>query len=216
MKLSDWLLELIFPTKCIVCRKLLEGGPPRFCPACLDKLPYTTGGGRQKGDFFSDCVSPVLYEKQMREAILRYKFGGARSYASAFGTLLASCVYEELEGKYDIITWVPLDPRRRRKRGYDQTRLLAEVVCRRLDRELIPCLKKKKGVKAQSATGAPEARRANISGAYTVTDPAVVADKRILIIDDIVTSGSTLSECAKMLLLAGAEDVVCAALARTE
>lgn len=216
MKLREWLLELFFPTKCIICRRLLGGGKPYICPDCMDKLPFTNDGGRQKGDFFSDCVSPVFYEKKMREAILRYKFGGARAYAAAFGTLLASCIYEELEGKYDIITWVPLDPGRLRKRGYDQTRLLAEEACCRLNRELTCCLRKKRGVKAQSATGAPEARRANIAGAYEVIDPALVADKRILVIDDIVTSGSTLSECAKTLLLAGAEDVVCAALARTE
>lgn len=217
MKLGDWLLDLIFPTKCIACRRPLDGGgAPRFCPECLDKLPYTTGGGRRKGDFFSACVSPTFYEKKMRDAILRYKFGGCRAYAQAFGTILASCIHEELEGKYDLITWVPLDPRRRRKRGYDQTKLLAEVVCRRVNRELTPCLRKKRGVRAQSSTGAPEARRANIAGAYTVINPAVVADKRILIIDDIVTSGATLSECAKTLLLAGAEDVVCAALARTK
>lgn len=216
MKLVDWCLELFFPTKCIVCRRLLDGGIPYICPECLDRLPYTTGGGRQKGDFFSDCVSPLYYEKEMREVILRYKFGGASAYAHAFGTLLASCIYEELDGKYDLISWVPLDPRRKRRRGYDQTGLLAEEVCRRLNQPLIPCLNKKKGVKAQSATGSPEARRANIAGAYTVIDPARVADKRVLIIDDIVTSGSTLSEAAKTLLLAGAEDVVCATLARTK
>ncbi len=216
MRVWDWLLELIFPTRCIRCRRFLGGGKPRFCPACLDKLPYTSGGGRQKGDFFSDCVSPLFYEKEVREAILHYKFGGARAYAEAFGTLLASCIYEELDGDYDLITWVPLDKRRLRRRGYDQTRLLTEAACRKLCKTPVCLLVKTGRRKAQSKTGAPEARRANIAGAYRVLDPAIVENKRILIIDDIVTTGSTLSECAKTLLLAGAEDVVCAALARTK
>lgn len=216
MKLTDWLLDLIFPTRCIRCRRFLGSGRPRFCPDCLDILPYTSGGGRQKGDFFSDCVSPLFYEKEIREAILRYKFGGIRSYADAFGTLLASCIYEELEGDYDLITWVPLDKHRLRQRGYDQTRLIAEAAGRRLRKEPTVLLKKVKTCKAQSSTGSPEARRANIAGAYAVMDPALVADKRILVIDDIVTTGSTLSECAKTLLMAGAEDIVCAALARTK
>lgn len=216
MKFTDWVLDLIFPTRCIACRRFLGGGKPRFCPACLEKLPYTSGGGRQKGDFFSDCVSPLYYEKEIREAILRYKFGGVCAYADAFGTILASCIYEELDGDYDLITWVPLDWRRLHRRGYDQTKLLADIVGRRLEKEPVALLKKTKHRKAQSATGAPEARRANIAGAYTVSNPAFVADKRILIIDDIITTGATLSECAKTLLLAGAEDVVCAALARTK
>ncbi len=216
MKLTDWLLELVFPTRCIRCGEFLSGGKPRFCPQCMEKLPYTSGGGRQKGDFFSDCVAATFYEKEMRDAILRYKFSGARAYADAFGALLASVIYEQLDGAYDIITWVPLDARRLRKRGYDQTQLIAEAACRRLLMKPERLLRKKHGYRPQSKTGAPEARRANIAGAYAVIDPSLVRDKRILVIDDIVTTGSTLSECAKTLLLAGADDVVCAALARTK
>ncbi len=82
-------------------------------------------------------------------------------------------------------------------------------------RKLTPTLKKRHGVQPQSKSGSPEGRRANIAGAYTVLDPSVIKGKRIMIIDDIITTGSTLSECAKTLLLAGAEDVVCATLAST-
>lgn len=183
--------------------------------SCQDKLPLTQSGGRQKGDFFSDCVSAVYYEKDIRQAILRYKFSGIPAYAHAFGELTASCIYENMDEEYDFISWVPLSPDRKRGRGYDQTRLLAEQTAKLLCRPLIPTLRKKRGVRPQSKTGSPERRRANISGAYRVIDPARVNGKRILLIDDIVTSGSTLSECAKTLLLAGAEDVLCATLART-
>lgn len=216
MKALDWLLDLLFPSRCMICRDFLGGGRPRICPACLENLPYTTGGGRQKGDFFSACVSPLFYKKKLREAYLRYKFGGCRSYHHAFGKLLASCIYEELEGQYDLITWVPLDRRRRRKRGYDQSMLLAKSACAALGHPLVSTLRKKPGIRAQSQTGSPEKRRANIAGAYEVLDPTLVDGKRILIIDDIITTGSTLSECAKTLLLAGADDVLCASLARSE
>lgn len=215
MKLSQWVLELLFPTRCVLCREFLNGGRPRICPHCAETLPYTTNGGKSHGDFFSLCVSSVYYEDRVREAILRYKFQGAKVYAPAFGTLLASTIYEQLDGKYDLISWVPLDAKRRRKRGYDQAELLAKEAAKQLRRDCVPVLKKKRGVAPQSGTGSPERRRANIAGAYSVIDPQRIEGKRILLIDDIVTSGSTLSECAKTLLLSGAEEVLCATLART-
>lgn len=214
-KAVDWLLDLVYPTRCVFCRAFLPPGPPRICDRCGETLPRTTDGGRRRGDFFSECVSALYYEGAVREAIHRYKFAGAQAYAPAFGELLAECVYGELEGEYDVLSWVPLDPGRRRKRGYDQAELLARNAGRRLTREPVPVLRKKRGVRPQSMTGEPEKRRANIAGAYSVLDPEAVRGKRILLIDDIVTTGSTLSECAKTLLLAGAEDVRCATLAST-
>lgn len=216
MKPSEWLLELLFPTRCILCRDFLNGGKPRICPHCAETLPSTENGGKSHGDFFSLCVSSVYYEGSVRKAILRYKFQGAKVYADAFGTLLASTIYEQLDGKYDLISWVPLDPARKRGRGYDQAELLAKQAAKQLRRECVRVLRKKRGVQPQSATGSPERRRANIAGAYSVVDPRRIEGKRILLVDDIVTSGSTLSECAKTLLLAGAEDVLCATLARTK
>lgn len=213
--LVDWVLDLVYPTRCILCRSFLPPGRPRICPACGDRLPRTEDGGHKKGDFFSECVAPLYYEGAVKEAILRYKFHGAQAYADSFGELIASCVYEHLEGEYDLLSWVPLDPGRLRSRGYDQAELLARAAGRKLRREPVAVLCKRRGVRPQSRTGEPDKRRANIAGAYQVKDPALVAGKRILLIDDIVTTGSTLSECAKTLLLAGAEDVRCATLAST-
>lgn len=214
-RFRDGILDILFPTRCVICRRIISPGKPRICINCQDRLPLTMDGGPQRGDFFSKCVSAVYYEKDVRQAILRYKFSGVSSYAHAFGELTASCIYENLDSEYDFITWVPLSKDRKRSRGYDQTQLIATQAAKKLCRPLKPTLRKRRGVKPQSKTGSPERRRANIYGAYHVIDPALVAGKRILLIDDIVTSGSTLSECAKTLLMAGAEEVLCATLART-
>ena len=214
-KLKDVLLDLFYPSRCVFCRRFLPPGPPRICPACNAKLPRAEDGRRRKGDFFSECISALYYEGDVREAIHRYKFGGVQAYAPVFGELTAAVIYEQLEGEYDILSWVPLDPGRKRSRGYDQAELIARDVGRRLQKEPAAVLKKKRGVTPQSKTGKPEARKANIAGAYQVTDRSLVEGKRILLIDDIVTTGSTLSECAKTLLLAGAEEVRCATLAST-
>ncbi len=215
MKILDYILDLVYPTRCVLCRRFLPPGRPSICPACQGRMPQTEEGFGRKGDFFSRCVSALYYEGDVREAIQRFKFQGAQAYAVPFGELVAQVIYERMEGEYDILSWVPLDAGRRRSRGYDQAELLARNAGRRLRREPVRVLKKRRGVRPQSNTGAPEKRRANIAGAYRVIDPAAVAGKRILLVDDIVTTGSTLSECAKTLLLAGAEDVRCATLATT-
>ena len=214
-KLTDRVLDLLYPTRCILCRRFLPPGRPSICPACGASLPRIEDGGRRKGDYFSECVSALWYEGSVKEAIRRYKFNGVQAYSHAFGELVAACVYEHLQGEYDILSWVPLDPGRRRSRGYDQAELLARDAGRRLCREPVRVLEKRRGIKPQSLTGTPEKRKANIAGAYRAADPDLIKDKRILLIDDVVTTGSTLSECARTLLLAGAEDVRCATLAST-
>ena len=214
-KLLDYVLDLLYPTRCIFCRRSMPPGKPGICPICAVRLPFTADGGRRRGDYFAECVSALYYEDSVREAIHRYKFNGVQAYAEAFGELTASCIYENLRGEFDILSWVPLDPRRRRSRGYDQAELITREVGKRLCRKPETVLKKRRGVHPQSHTGSPEDRKANIAGAYRAIDPDKVAGKRRLLIDDVVTTGSTLSECAKTLLQAGAEEVRCATLAST-
>jgi predicted amidophosphoribosyltransferase len=93
--------------------------------------------------------------------------------------------------------------------------LLALAAALELDDVAVSTLEKTLDAEKQSSMGSAEKRRANIAGAYKAADPELVEGKRILLIDDIVTTGSTLSECAKTLLSAGAAEVLCAAVART-
>ena len=215
MGLLSGILDLLFPPKCIFCRRLLQKGETGICSACEMDLPRTRSGGKQSGSFFEACVSPLWYEGTVREAILRFKFGNASAYAEHFGIMIADCIRENLAGQYDLISWVPLSAKRLRKRGYDQAMLLARAAALSLEDVAVETLEKHVDVPAQSGTGSPARRRANISGAYRVRDPELVRGKRILLIDDIVTTGSTLSECARILRGAGAEKVLCATLART-
>jgi ComF family protein len=209
------ILDLLFPPKCIFCGKFLKKGEECLCPSCAATLPFTKGAGvSQKGNFFDVCVSPLLYEGNVRKSILRFKFRGAVAYADCFGKLLADCIRENLAGKYNMITWVPLSVKRARDRGYDQAMLLALAVALALDDVAVETLVKSTHVQAQSSIEDREQRRANVSGVYELKDRELIDGKRILLIDDIVTTGSTLSECARTLLMGGAEAVVCATLAR--
>ena len=125
MSFSSGILDLLFPPRCAFCRSLLQKGESGMCAACEKKLPYTADGGVKEGEFFSVCVSPLYYEGDVRESILRFKFKEATSYASLYGKLIAACIRENLDGRYDLISWVPLSARRLKKRGYDQAMLLA-------------------------------------------------------------------------------------------
>lgn len=213
MKLLDRFLDLLYPPKCTFCRKVMDRSCIRICPKCKNALPYTKNGGGLRGNFFTACVSPLYYEDDVRDALLRYKFNGLSVYAETFGELTAECIEEYIDGQVDIISWVPLSRKRLRHRGYDQARLLAENIGKHLEIPCHPVLKKVRHTSPQSRTGSAEKRKANISGAYEVLDGELVNGKTILLVDDIVTTGSTFSECARMLGMAGAKRVYCAAVA---
>lgn len=206
MKLVKRLSDLLFPPRCVFCRKRLETGD--VCPDCAVDLPRC-GRIRGRGEFFSQAAAPLYYEGRAREAMLRYKFGGKRGHAVPFARLMASCADEELAGLYDVAAWVPVSRRRRRGRGFDQARLLARLTAERLGVPLVTALRKKRHTQANSRLDTREARSANVLGAFETVNAQLFQGKRVLLIDDIYTTGATLSECSRMLLMAGAEDVVC-------
>ncbi len=206
------MLDLLFPPRCAFCRKILKKGESGVCAACVGDLPYAEG--EQKVEFVECCVAPLFYRDKVRDALLRYKFDGVTAYSGVFGHLVAECIRDRLAGRYDLISWVPLSGARLKQRGYDQAMLIAMAAALELDDVAVETLRKTADVAPQSQTGSVEKRRANISGAYEPADRELVQGKRILLIDDIVTTGATFAECARTLGLAGAESVVCCAVAR--
>ena len=212
--LKKGLFDILFPPRCAFCRRLLKRGESGMCAQCEKTLPYTPQSGLQGTDFVEACAAPLYYEGPVREALLRYKFKGVTAYAGVFGRLVADCVRERLSGRYDLISWVPLSSERLRERGYDQAMLIALSAALELDDVAVETLRKVVNAAPQSGTGSAEQRRANISGAFECADSELVAGRRILLIDDIITTGATVSECARILGQAGAESVVCAAVAR--
>ena len=221
MKVISTVLDLLFPPKCVFCAKVLNKADDGWCDRCTESLPYTDNHGKQGGDVFDFCVSPLYYTGTVRRSLLRYKFKNASYYSDTYGKVLAECIREfkdsnGFDAGYDIISWVPLSKKRQRKRGYDQAMLLAKATASELDGAVAETLRKTIDVQPQSELGDKAERSANIKGAYTVSDSDIIAGKRVLLIDDIVTTGSTFDECARVLLSAGAAGVICAALARGE
>ena len=215
MKVVDWLLDLIYPPRCAFCRRLLSGREKGVCRFCRPKLPYVPADGQvQHFRNVDKCLSPLYYHGSVKDSLHRYKFGGATAYADIYSEFIVKCI-DENQISCDSITWVPLSRRRLRKRGYDQAELLAKLIAKHLGQRPVRLLKKLRDTPPQSQTGSGEKRRANIAGAYACLRPELVKGKRILLVDDIVTTGATLSEAAKVLKKAGAKEVICATLARS-
>lgn len=207
--------ELLYPPKCVFCQKTLPRGQVDLCPNCRANAPEFTKT-KIKHSFIAQWTSLWYYKDMARRSILRYKFYSRRSYALTYGRLLAMKLQKEGMDRFDLLTWVPVSPLRRFRRGFDQVELLANAVGKELQLPTVRILKKIRHTPPQSGIRDAFARRANIIGAYKVLSPPLVADKRILLLDDVITSGATASECAKMLRASGAKEVLFASIAAAE
>ena len=210
-----WLLDLLFPMKCPFCQCILEDPRALVCPDCQQNLPWLFGPEAERPvEFTSGCLSPLAYRGRVPDSIHRYKFPGTPSYAKAYGLLAAQCVRDNRSTPLDLVTWVPLSKKRRRKRGFDQAEALARAVARELDLPVRGTLEKFRNNDPQSHLHEASERRANVLGVYRLKESVDLAGLRVLLVDDVVTSGATLSECARLLRSAGAAEVLCATLAQ--
>ena len=212
MKLYHFLMELLFPPKCVLCRQLLKTGETDLCGSCRADAPEYPNR-KIKLQFLDSFAAVWYYEGNVRASLLRYKFHNARSYSASYGRILAMKLLREYPDGFDVLTWVPVSRLRKLRRGYDQVELLAKAVGKELGMTPVPTLKKIRNNRPQSRLKGVEARRANVLGAYRILENTDVKGKRVALLDDILTTGATAGECARVLLSTGAKEVHCAAMA---
>jgi len=206
------LAAFFFPPKCVLCRGLLQKGEKGLCSRCISQVS-TVSKGKFKVSFVARWTSLWYYKDDVRRSILRYKFYGQRSYGPVYAALLAEKLRQEDMLDFDILTYIPVSPLRRWKRGFDQMALLGQFVAQELGSECTKTLRKIRNAPAQSGIQGSAHRRANVLGAFQVLHPEAIRGKRILLLDDVLTTGATASECARILLTAGAASVDLATLA---
>lgn len=217
-RLIQGLIDLIYPPKCVLCGRPLRKGEEDLCTSCGKNLHFTNIlTCKQYGLNYHYCLS-ALYYKPLRESFLRYKFDGRWHYNRLYSRWLIRTLGKWEPRSFDVVTWVPLHELRRFFRGYDQTKLMAEPVARSLNRKLTPTLRKQRNIRPQSHLSGVAERESNIRGAFALRPEAgeLIRGKSILLIDDIITTGSTLEEAAGVLRKAGAREVSCLTLARGE
>lgn len=210
---QNLMFSLLFPPRCIFCGAVLPIGSGHTCAACTKKLPYVEDGNilRKTGKY--TCAVTFYYEGVVQQGIRAMKFQGCPGRAADFAPYLAQTVAEHLGGEFDAVTFVPVHFLRRFRRGFDQSKRIAEAAAKIWDTQLLETLRKTRNNRPQSSVKDPEARRRNVQNAYAAVNIETFRGKRLLLIDDVVTTGSTLTACADELLAAGAASVVCAALA---
>lgn len=219
--IAGWCLDLLFPKHCLGCARegsfLCETCRPglRFrapsCPVCSRRnftgIPCA-GCGEQTG--LRRFLAPCSYRDPLvRELIHAYKYDGVRELAALFADEIAAFLafYRIRPAAGSILVPTPLHRSRERERGFNQSALLARALGERLGLGVAPALRRVRATDPQVEMGSYAARRANVAGALRVTDPDSAAGKRIILVDDVSTSGATLAEAARALRAAGARTV---------
>lgn len=208
MHFINYIINIFYPNVCGICGNISKYD---ICPKCIQKLNeikqckkhiYLTRN-------FTDAIYIFKYEDLVRESFLKYKFGEQSYRYKAFANFIIKdkkiCGFLK---KYDIIIPVPISIKRKMQRGYNQSELIIKE-CAKLDANIkvyTNILYKIKNTKPQSTLN-KEQRKTNIQGAYKITKSENLNNKKVLLFDDIYTTGSTLEECAKVLKEAGAYEV---------
>lgn len=222
-----WLkaIAVLFPERCIFCNTVIPS-LTLCCDACredilLIKPPLCRLCGMAKADCecrkrrhkYDRVVAPFYSDGAVYQGILRLKRIDDPQAIAYFADQTATVIRREFaEESPSVVTAVPMLKSERYDRGYNQSELLAKAVADRLGLPYCAVLEKQYATKPQKSLSAWQ-RSGNVLGVYDVTDTAAVADKCVLLIDDVLTTGATTDECAKMLKLYGASRVLCATVA---
>lgn len=236
-QLLNELLDVFLPPICHICHSFIpNAGTIHICTTCRDSLPLVssplcptcgipfagTGSNHSCGaclthpPHFDSAMAHFLYEGPIREMIHSFKYNQRTHlrYPLALMALEGLCGYLAVCRPHLIVP-VPLHRSRLRQRGFNQAVLLGKALSRQLLIPMVPdALIRARPTEPQINLRATE-RRANVLGAFSVARPASVAGKRLLLLDDVMTTGSTLDECAKELKKAGADMVTAFTIART-
>lgn len=231
------LADIVFPSRCVVCKTVLSIDKGiRICPECFSQisfvkspicsccgLPFISYEGTDHlcGEctsskrYFSVARSVGKYETPLLDAIHQFKYSGKITVGETLGKLMSEFSYDSFSiERYSLIIPVPLHQRRLKERGFNQSVMLAREVA---GRHSIPLdfrtLKRTIYTKPQTSLDRIQ-RGANVKGAFEVMDGERVKGKRVVLIDDVYTTGSTVKECARVLIRNGATEVAVLTLAR--
>jgi ComF family protein len=223
------VLEVFFPSRCVGCgaygsflcqscqAELLPTRPPR-CPICWQPQPQevTCGRCREERPAFQGARSAYLYQGAAREAVRALKYSYLSALAQPMAQLMARYVLEKEPIEADLLVAVPLHGRRQRLRGYNQSALLARELSRLCGLPLAERgLARRRNTPPQARSADAEARKRSVSGAF-VADRRWVEGRRVLLVDDVMTTGATLDACAQALRQAGAASVWALTFARED
>ena len=197
-------IRFIVPPYCPICGRPLDFSAPwdMTCPACLKKKPP-----------YKKMRSICVYDDGIKPLLLGFKHGRRFDYAPLLIRLMKQAD-PSLFTENDIFTSVPLHWTRLMKRGYNQSAVLATALAKAYHKTYEPGILKRRRPTRSQGHLSPDQRRQNVAGAFCVPKPALVKDKDILLIDDVITTGATVGGCVRALIRAGAKSVSVLSIAR--
>ncbi len=211
MGFLDGLLDLAVPPRCWACGAGARAREP-LCHRCraelrwLDRKPLALAG--------VETWAPLAYEGPARAVVGGLKFNGAAGLAAPMAAQIVACAPPDLLRPSAVLTPVPLHPRRTRARGFNQAERLAVAIGRRTGMRVEDCLRRRGSATARQVGRSRSQRLTGISGTVDLR-PNAAPPGHIVLVDDVATTGATLSACAIALRRAGAERVVAVAYALT-
>ncbi len=219
-------MSFLFPNKCVACGEIIEDGVSvcencrktlyridrQCCKYCGRDIPLC--GCLGKNNYFFRNVSVFRYDGSAGKIVKRYKMGKITQISVYICKELSMLISEAYRDVYfDCMTFVPVSRVKKLFRGFDHAELIAKGVSEILGLENTALLKRRFSFKPQKSLHTKEKRQKNIYGKFRAMKN--VKGKTILLIDDVMTTGSTLNECARVLKAAGAADIFCATFAAT-
>ncbi len=201
MRLLSVIWETLFPyiPKCVVCGTEKDV-TDYLCPACAISMQMLTAGNA--GAAGLDAFAAYVYDGPAARTVQRYKYGGSR-YLSAFMAQAMLRAALEAELTFDNLCHVPLHPKKRRKRGFDQASLLAERLSELTGKSHFDAIRRVRNTPSQTKLNITK-RKENMRGAF---EPVQPVSGHVLLVDDVFTTGATAAECAGVLKAAGAASV---------
>lgn len=194
------IADFLFPPRCVFCRAAIDSDG--VCNDCRSKITFAERNKIKRGEFFDSGYFALWYEDNVRKSLHRFKFSGKSGYAKTYAAIMYDVFPKTF--RYDALVPVPTNLRNVKKRGYNHALLLCEALSPLCGVGVTAALRKTRATEPMFGLK-PHSRRANILDAFKIA--AEVEGKTILIIDDILTTGSTASECARVLKSAGAKRV---------
>lgn len=210
-KILNTCINTVFPPRCPYCNAVIRFNQ-LACNKCAIELQQENIITTLK---HCKSISPYRYDGMYKNAVWHLKFNNCPNYAEQMAIPMCIAIKSEFAEylndnlKFDYITCVPFTRRKYKERGYNQSQLLAKYIAMNLNLKYAPVLIKIKDNKTQHNLPRNK-RQKNVSGVFDINQKYSVKGKRILIIDDILTTGSTLSECTDVLYSNGAEHILCA------
>ena len=231
-KLKNALLDVLFPPACLscladlseserenkICKKCLDSifiNSSFFCPKCRARLPDNEKTCHKEIKFL--LAAATSYQNQAANNIIKFlKYSRWKGLIRTIGPIITNYL-DNLNYDFSdfLVIPIPLHPDRLKERGFNQSELIAEFFCQRNNINIKTNLKRVRATKIQAELKNSEERRENVKKCFELINPEEIKNKNIVLIDDVFTTGSTMSEAVETLKNAGAKKIIAFVLAKT-